>query len=674
MTAFKARALFLSLVMACVFGVIITRLFVVQVINNEFYAQQSKKQTQQRALVAAKRGAIFDRKGLVLATSVDSRLRLALPSADSAPTPDGSGLTDKKSMFINVKRLYPYGECAGAVLGYVGKDGAGLGGAEFYFDRFLKGEDGWTILSRDGKNNKYAKISLPSKEPRGGSDVFLTIDLDIQKIVENVLKQAVDNLKACGGMCIIMEPATGKILAMAGEPSFNPNLAVRYTMTQRLNKCINTTYEPGSTFKVLTAACALQENIMKENDTLDGNRGCYEVFDQKIRDKKPFGRLSFVEAFKYSSNVCFAKVANSIGNERLFTYMKDFGFGAQTGIQLPGEEIGIIRPIEKWSGRSRVTMAIGQEISVTLLQMSLLFATVANGGVLVEPRLFEKIVGAEGEITDSARYRPVRRVIAASVATRLKAMMCEVVNGGTGTKAAIKGIAVAGKTGTAQKIDKATGSYSDKRAWASFIGFLPADNPLLLGAVVIDEPANAEMGGAAAAPVFQKIMSQIISHPQLEYAEKILRQSPPPAAPAAPDIRKSRDVPDICGMPVEKAVGFLTSEQFPFELIGDKKGKIAFQSPQAGATLDPDKKLTVYTCQPPMTDKNSGFVMVPRCVGKDMRDAVNAMNLKGLTPYAVGAGIVRAQSPKAGALVKYAEQCTLSCSFGDYALSAAPSR
>ncbi|HEX7511096.1 MAG TPA: penicillin-binding transpeptidase domain-containing protein, partial [Chitinivibrionales bacterium] len=494
-------------------------------------------------------------------------------------------------------------------------------------------------------------------------------DADIQKITENALKQAVENLKACGGMCIIMEPATGKILAMAGEPSFNPNFAVRYSLGQRLNKCINYTYEPGSTFKVLTAACALQERVLKETDTLDGNHGFYEVFDQKIRDKEAFGRLSFTEAFKYSSNVCFAKIANTIGNQRLYTYVKNFGFGAQTGIALPGEEIGIVRPIDKWSGRSRVTMAIGQEISVTLLQMSLLFAAAANGGVLVEPCMVEKIVEADGVTADSARYKPLRRVIEAETAARIRAMMCEVVNSGTGKKAAIKGIAVAGKTGTSQKIDKTSGSYSDKRAWASFIGFLPADNPLLLGAVVIDEPANAEMGGAAAAPVFQKIMSQIISHPQLEYAEKIIKQNP---RPLASDSVKSRWVPDLRSMPVENAVGLLASERLPYELIGDKKGIIAYQSPQAGAALGADTKIRVYS-QPVLSSEKSS-VAVPQCVGKDLRDAINAVNLKGLTPCARGAGVVFDQSPRAGVLVTIAEACTLFCSYGNIVLSSAQLR
>ena len=643
--------------MTIAFCTIVTRLFIIQIVNNDYYALQSKKQTQERTVTSAKRGNIFDRKGQILATSVESRIKLTLLTSDTDSAKQRS--ESQLNGSISIKRLYPNGECAGSVLGYIGKDGGGLGGAEFFFDRFLKGEDGWAILSRDGRHNKYAKISMPSKQPRSGSDVYLTLDLDIQKIVENILKQTVDRLKACGAMCIVMEPSTGKILAMAGEPSFNPNIPAKYPLGQRLNKCVNFSYEPGSTFKVLTAACALQENVKRETDTLDGNHGTYEVFNEKIRDKKEFGKISFLDAFKYSSNVCFAKVANSIGNQRLYHYVKEFGLGAQTGIQLPGEEAGIVHPVDKWSGRTRVTMAIGQEISTTLLQMSLLFSSVASGGVLVEPRMYEKIVDDNAVIVDSSRYKPVRRVISREVAGRLTKMMCEVVNGGTGMKAAIKGVSVAGKTGTAQKVDKATGAYSDKKAWASFIGFLPADNPMLLCAVVIDEPANAEMGGAAAAPVFQKIMAQIISHPQLEYAEKILRQS---VQPQQPEMKKGRNVPDLCGMPVKTASELLTQEQLSFECTGDRNGLVAFQTPRAGTLLEADAKIVLFTAAAAGKAKPIETAM-PGCIGKDLRDAVNMMNLKGLSPVVRGAGIVRSQSPCAGTLVTSVQQCTLFCSF-----------
>ena len=321
-----------------------------------------------------------------------------------------------------------------------------------------------------------------------------------------------------------------------------------------------------------------------------------------------------------------------------------------------------MHPIEKWSGRTRVTMAIGQEVSVTLLQMSLLFAAVADGGVLVEPRILEAVRSQDGAVVDSGEYRPLRRVIGEDVAKRLTAMLCDVVRRGTGVKAAINGVTVAGKTGTAQKFDKETGSYSNTRQWSSFIGFAPADRPLLLCAVVIDEPLHAEMGGVAAAPAFQKIMSQIISHPQLEFAEKILGTpgAPAPAGPAA-----GTAVPECTGLPSDKAASLLTSENIPFEIVGGGKGTIAFQEPRPQTPLGAGQKLMLYTTVPGVTGRAADNVAVPNCTGKDLRDAVNAMNLKGLSPYVIGAGLVARQSPAGGKFVHRAEACTLVCTFGE---------
>jgi stage V sporulation protein D (sporulation-specific penicillin-binding protein) len=239
-------------------------------------------------------------------------------------------------------------------------------------------------------------------------------------------------------------------------------------------------------------------------------------------------------------------------------------------------------------------------------------------------------------------------------------MLCDVVRRGTGVKAAINGVTVAGKTGTAQKFDKETGSYSNTRQWASFIGFAPADRPLLLCAIVIDEPLHAEMGGLAAAPAFQKIMSQIISHPQLEFAEKILG-APGIAAGAAPT--GGTAVPECTGLPSDKAVGLLASENIPFEIVGGGKGTIAFQEPRPGTPLGAGQKLMLYTGVAAATGRVTDNVAVPNCMGKDLRDAVNAMNLNGLSPYVIGAGLVAKQSPAGGIFVRRAEACTLVCSF-----------
>jgi cell division protein FtsI (penicillin-binding protein 3) len=478
-------------------------------------------------------------------------------------------------------------------------------------------------------------------------------------------------------MCIVMEPSTGKILAMVNEPSFNPNMPVRFTMDQRMNKCVGYTFEPGSTFKVITAACALQEHIRRETDTIDGRGGVFEIYNEKIRDEKPYGRLSFTEALAFSSNVCFAKVASDIGNEKLYKYARDFGLGDRCGIRLPGEEGGILHPVDKWSGRTLVTMAIGQEVSVTLLQMAGIYASVANNGILCEPQIFTRIVSPAGVIVDSSEFKPVRRVIRADIARRLTAMLCEVVKRGTGVMAAVPGITVAGKTGTAQKIDSETGTYSMTRGWASFIGFAPAENPQLLCAVLIDDPLRSEMGGTAAAPAFARIMAQIISHPQLHYAERMLCSPDRPAcaaaagdseaAPAAPQVRvpqicvPQKCVPQMCGLSVQRARALCAQEHLPCDLIGTGL-IIDSQEPQAGRVLCTGARLVLYTDAAAASAPAAGISM-PDCRGEELRDAVNNVNLRGLVPYVVGAGFVTRQFPQGGCPVRHADACTLVCSF-----------
>lgn len=605
MQQFRLRLLFIAFVLLVGAAVVASRLFTIQVLESKRYSERSRDQTQQRRILSARRGSLLDRSGKVLAVSMQNTL-----SVD----PVMLGVAARKeSESARVRRVYPLGDIAGQLLGYIGTDGYGLGGAELAFERYLRGEDGWIILQRDGRNHRYRKIGLPVKEPRAGDNVMLTIDINIQKIVQEVLKQTVASLRAKGGMCIVMDPQDGTVLAMANEPSFNPNMPERYSLRQRQNGCLSTVYEPGSTFKVATASIALQENIKKEDELIFGDNGVFKIFDQVIRDHKPYGYLTFAKALSYSSNVCFAKIATEIGNEKFYRYVRDYGFGTKTAINLPGEETGIVHPVKMWSGRTLVTMAMGQEISTTLLQMTLQFAAVANGGVLVSPRICQKIVDTNGVVVDSGLYQPVRRVLDASVARRLRYMMKDVVDDGTGKLARLPHLEVAGKTGTSQKPD--SGGYSQKKSWSSFIGFVPVEKPLLLCAVMIDEPANAEMGGEAAAPVFKKIIMQIISHPELEFAEKILQNNPVP-------------------QPVKRTVpGIMVTSEKP--------------TPSAVAGLQ----------------YSAAATQLPNCIGKDLRDAVNLINKTGLRPFAVGAGRVKKQFPAAGTTIHATEICTLYCSF-----------
>ncbi len=600
MNQFRIRVIFVCVVLGLFGTAVVTRLFVVQIIDGKKYALRSKSQAQQRRIINAKRGCIRDRKGVILASSIPGKLAMSTQVL---------GIEGEKGKKAILQRIYPAGDVCGPVLGYIGSDGYGLGGAEFAFDSYLRGEDGWEMIQKDGRRRTYKKIGLPQKEPLDGSDVYLTIDSDLQKIVQTVLKQTVVSLQARGAMCIVMDPYNGKILAMANEPSFNPNVSYMYSLDERRNRCISTVYEPGSTFKVVTASVALQEKLFKEQDLIDGNNGIFEIYNQVIRDVSPQKIITFTQAMAVSSNVCFAQIANTFSNQLFYRYARDFGFGSKTGIELPGEEEGILHPVSAWSGRTRVTMAMGHEVSSTFLQMMLPFACVANGGVLVTPTIYEKVVNKNGVVIQKSASKPVRKVISGDVVVKLRRMLKEVVDNGTGKHAIISGVAVAGKTGTSRKPD--AGGYSRNKHWSSFIGFLPADDPVLLCGIVIDEPVGETGGGTVAAPAFQKIMSQVLSHPQLEFAEKILDK---------PAYVVSKDSSEV-----RSSVSVFSKD----------------------SVLVPD----------------SAHPFIPDCIGKDMRDAFNNLNLKGFEVFAVGSGTVRRQSPAPGREWKPAQVCTLFCSY-----------
>lgn len=636
MSVFRARSLGVSGMLLIGLAALIARLFYIQVVRAEAYAERSLRQSTSRTVVKAPRGKIRDRNGYLLAQSLDK------PGfTPKAGTPRGN-------------RIYPYGRLAGAILGYVGTDGYGLGGVEYTFDEQLRGEDGWIIQQRDGRNNKYSRIDLPAKRPVSGSDIYLTIDVHIQEIVENVLSRTVQTLDAVGGMCVVMDPETGEVLAMAGEPAFDPNNSGEYPLAERMNKCITYNYEPGSTFKVFTAAAALEEKALEPTDTLDGNDGIYEIYGEVIRDHRPFAKLTFAEALHYSSNVCFARVADQLGNRSLYNYALNFGLGTRSGIDLPGEEAGIVHPIHNWSGRTRVTMAMGQEVSVTLLQMVLGFAAVANGGVLVVPKICARIEGTDKQGEEN---RPaVRRVISPGVAETLRETMIGVVAEGTGTAAKIPGVSIAGKTGTGQKIDPETGTYEKDKVCASFIGFAPANSPKLVCGIVIDEPREGMGGGQAAAPAFREILSQMISHPKLRYARVLVEEESEDVRETAPGVR----MPDVCLMNRKEAENLLEQNRIVYEVIGTGD-VVKAQSPASGGMVRSNARAVIYLSSIDGEDGN-GQVIVPNCIGKDLRDAIHAVGMSGLIPFAHGMGTVREQRPTVGTLTESGVVCTLFCS------------
>jgi cell division protein FtsI (penicillin-binding protein 3) len=405
-------------------------------------------------------------------------------------------------------RFYPNERLASAILGFVGVDGRGLSGIEAAFNDILIGRGTITRCWRDGRGHIVAE-----RAGNPGEDlvhVALTVNRQIQYIAEKELEEAVSRTKSKSGMVIVQDPSTGEILAMASNPApaLDPN---HHQTPNNLNvPPVTAVFEPGSTFKLVTAAAVLEEGAVKPNELWDGEKGHWKLFDATIHDHEPQGLMTFTQVFERSSNIGTAKIALRLGSQRLFRYARAFGFGASPGSGLPGEARGLLKTPREWSGLSCAMISFGQEVGVTALQVVDAYSAVANGGILMQPQIVKNLFKNSGAVLWKEEPVPVRRVISEKTALKLRKILTGVVERGTGTLAKVSGFTVAGKTGTAQKIDPTTGKYSNAKMTVSFCGFLPAENPRVTILVVLDEPSGLSWGGTDAAPVFRRIAQQIM--------------------------------------------------------------------------------------------------------------------------------------------------------------------
>jgi cell division protein FtsI/penicillin-binding protein 2 len=404
------------------------------------------------------------------------------------------------------KRFYPNGALAANVLGFVGLDGTGLAGIEQVYNEKITGEPGKVFIEKDSLGRAYESTEVPG---RPGQTVVLTIDQSIQYQAEAALTTAIAESGAKAGTAIVLDPHTGEILALANAPTFDPNDVGGASPAARANWALQNIYEPGSTFKVVAYSAAIEKGLAKPDDRIDCQMGSITVAKRVIHDGHPYGTLTLKEALAKSSNVAAIKLGLRVGDPTMYEYITRFGFGSRTGIELPGETAGLIHPLNRWLPSSIGSVAIGQEVGVTPLQMLAAFGALANDGVRIAPHLIREIRNAEGAPT----YRPTpeqRRVISRETASALRGMLEGVTLNGTAKKAQLDGYSAAGKTGTAQKIDAATKTYSKTKFVASFVGFAPVNNPAVVIIVVIDEPGGAYHGGDVAAPVFRQIAEQIL--------------------------------------------------------------------------------------------------------------------------------------------------------------------
>ena len=391
-------------------------------------------------------------------------------------------------------------------LGFVGTDEVGLGGVEQFYNERIRGEAGKLFVESDAQRRAFESYEV---QPHPGQTVVLTIDQTIQFRAEQALLAAVERTHAKSGTAIVMDPLNGDILALANAPTFNPNQPPRDSEERRANGALRNTYEPGSTFKIVAYSAAIEEGLVKPDDKIDCQMGQITVAGRLIHDHHPFGVLTVAEALAQSSNVGAIKLGLRVGDESMFDYIKRFGFGSRTGVDLPGESPGILRPVQRWQPSSIGSIAMGQEVGVTPLQMATAYSALANGGLIIKPHLVREMRSPDGIVLYQAKPE-ARRVLKPETTVALRGMLEGVTLRGTARKAQLNGYTAAGKTGTAQKIDPKTHAYSRTKFIGSFVGFAPVSNPAVVIIVVIDEPQGSYHGGDVAAPVFREIAEQIL--------------------------------------------------------------------------------------------------------------------------------------------------------------------
>lgn len=659
---------------------IVARLTMVQVVCGARLASDARDQGVIEVRLAPERGTVYDRNMVALTSNLAVQSVCAYPNTIEDPDPIARGLesalggthrgyldklTSGKSFawierqvepsraaalsamrlpgvgFLKEsKRIYPYGKSVCHIVGMTDVDGVGIAGIERAVDELLTGSEEWVCcyLGRDGRLSPSA--SFVRMEPHDGMSVVLTIDIELQGIAEVELERAVREHNAKGGSVIIEDPRTGELLAVANWPAFDPNHLERYSVESRRNRAITDQFEPGSTFKLITAASALATGSAELTSVYYAERGEKWFGRFAIHDVHEHGWLDFTRAFAKSSNVCLAQIAASVGEQALFDYATNFGFGCLTGVALPGEVRGTLREPQDWSRRSIHSVGIGQEVAVTALQLAGAYSAIANGGYLMEPNIVKAVIANDGRVVRLAEPSPVRRAVDPAVAATMRRLLREAAERGTGTKALVSGVSVGGKTGTAQKAIPGQRGYALGKHVSSFAGMVPAESPRFVCLVVIDEPDGRGLGGAVAAPVFSRIVERILRG---STCDLLVVSGSPRERPESP-IEGWGERPEMQGgghlaeaVPAARGDGH-RSGFVPALLTGNR---VAGRS---GAGSEPAPR-----------------ILVPDLRGMSIRAARREASACGLIVGVEGSGRVRTQCPRPGARAKSGERMILQC-------------
>ncbi|HEX9163548.1 MAG TPA: penicillin-binding transpeptidase domain-containing protein [Thermoanaerobaculia bacterium] len=615
--------------------VVVARLVQVQLFRHDEYTNRAQKQQERTLELSPVRGAILDARGRVLAESIAAESIYADPQAITNRTLVAAKLAPilhiprheietrlrsdagfvwiarqvpvevaaqvKKLGIVGVdyieehRRAYPRGSLAGNVIGYVGVDGDGLAGVELSFDSYVRGRAGRVTVLRDARRGMYLVGGQGVNRPVDGNHVVLTIDTVVQFITERALSRAVSKYNAIGGSAIVMDARDGSILAMASVPTFDPNRFRDFPPSSWRNRNVQEIYEPGSTFKIVTASAGLEEGIVTPSQILDCGNGAIQIADVEIHEHggSKYGLMTFEDVLVHSSNIGTIRVALALGERRMYDFVRRFGFGERTKIQLPGEATGILRRLNRWSDVSAASISIGQEIGVTPLQLVRAFATVANGGMRVEPRVIDRVIDSGGQTIYMPDRPAPQRVVSERTAAVLNEILKSVVYRGTGERAALPEHVVAGKTGTAQKA--VHGGYAVDKFIASFGGYVPADRPRLVILVVVDEPRGEQYGGVIAAPAFREIAEATLHYLRVppSVPQRSIVLDPPLLAAFSqqqtPVLRAA--VPDLKGLDARAAVARATAAGLLVEAVGS--GVVTTQRPEAGQALPGDHRVSI---------------------------------------------------------------------------------
>jgi cell division protein FtsI (penicillin-binding protein 3) len=673
---YMKRLLIATVAGAIVWIALLLRLVQLQILDHERHAADALRQHQRRVTLAAQRGSILDRRGEALAVDVSNPSLFVDPREvkdpgatarelcrrfpgdrariEAAVRADG-GFAWVTRAFLDVteaeraarevrgvhvceeqKRIYPAGAAAAHVVGFTSTDGVGLEGIEKAFDEELRGREGWTTEYLDARGRAWTPAGSAVAAPTPGRAVVLTIDRRFQEIAEDRLHKAVEETRSVGGSVVIMDPRTGEILALANEPCYAPESPGSGPKDWLRNRAVTDRFEPGSTFKIVAAGAALEKQRVRRDTIFETGGGVQKVAGVELRDASAHGTITFEEVIAYSSNIGTARAALLVGEGDFYRFARRFGFGQKTGVDLPGEVEGTLRApgSEKWSGRSLITAAIGQEVSVTALQLATSFCVIANDGVLMRPFVTRAVLDATGRAVSTTEPERVRRVVSASTARQLREFLALGVEEGTGRKADVPWCKVGGKTGTAQKF--VNGTYRSGKYVSSFCGFLPADDPEIVCLVVLDEPRGAYYGGTVAAPVFRDIV----------------------AAMAAAD-------KGLLGR-FGRKVGMLDAgERWADDNLPTADSLVASVAPAVAAVTRQPVATTRASVELKLSPPSeiqappTGFVVVPDVHGLAAREAYRLLCRQLLAARLVGTGRVIAQEPAAGSVVERGQVCVL---------------